>query len=266
MSFGQRRDSSADDVPPPPRARPGSLSSRASGVGAVVGTSKNVQVQNTTAAAGGAAKENAHAKKAAFGSSAATAAAAASGKENAARNVRPSSARPAARVSVERAPLQVFNETDFVFLLPPIICFLSFPSRGADFRIPPRTNVQGANANRSRPSSAAPSRRPNSQTSVAVTSPVAARAKAALQGGSKASAAAAAGGGLTHFAKNNIATGAAGGAGPAPSPWLPAEDLESPAASYSFEDIVVGEKGNVALADDAAEMSSEAGAVGLCTS
>jgi hypothetical protein len=247
MSFGQRRDSSADDVPPPPRARPGSLSSRASGVGAVVGTSKNVQVQNTTAAAGGAAKENAHAKKAAFGSSAATAAAAASGKENAARNVRPSSARPAARVSVERAPLQVFNETDFVFLLPPIICFLSFPSRGADFRIPPRTNVQGANANRSRPSSAAPSRRPNSQTSVAVTSPVAARAKAALQGGSKASA-------------------AAGGAGPAPSPWLPAEDLESPAASYSFEDIVVGEKGNVALADDAAEMSSEAGAVGLCTS
>lgn len=124
MSFGQRRGSSSDDVPPP-RTRPGSLSSRASGVPSVIGTSKRVGVvgnnaqQNTTAA--GAAKENV--KRAAFGSSVTTAAGGPnSGKENVARNgaTRPSSARSATRVSVERAPLQVCQRPDVhFFFIPP---------------------------------------------------------------------------------------------------------------------------------------------------
>ena len=111
MSFGLRRGSSSDDVPPQ-RTRVGSLSSRASGVPSVVGTTKRVVVvannsQNPTAVVPGVEKEN-NVKRAAFGSSTGTTGG--GGKENVARNgpgSRPSSARPASRVSVERAPLQV---------------------------------------------------------------------------------------------------------------------------------------------------------------
>ena len=112
MSFGLRRGSSSDDVPPQ-RTRVGSLSSRAYGVPSVVGTTKRVVVvannsQNPTAVVPGVENEN-NVKRAAFGSSTGRTTGG-GGKENVARTgpgSRPSSARPASRVSVERAPLQV---------------------------------------------------------------------------------------------------------------------------------------------------------------
>ena len=124
MSFGQRRGLSSDDAPPP-RTRTGSLSARASGVPSVVGISKRVGgtatdnstddgvscLRQGTAVGGGVGARGEHDVKR-------VATTAALGKENVTRGGRPSSARPATRVSVERAPPQVRHALDFSYFPP----------------------------------------------------------------------------------------------------------------------------------------------------
>ena len=106
----------ADRRRPAGGARPGSLSARAAVVGTVAPTTK--RVSNASAPPAGTTPAGTAAKRSVMGPGGSTTAAPA-GKENATRT-RPASARPAARVSNQRAPLQVGEYPRHYFRFAPV--------------------------------------------------------------------------------------------------------------------------------------------------